>query len=78
MVTSTEFVQGRTWRWGLGWSFDSSLKEKVYTRNVQFVLDIIIFTGRFFGDFKVFVYFLIHKQGGRLISANTQFYTLIR
>ena len=31
MVTTTEFVQGKTWRWGIGWSFDLSLKTKVNT-----------------------------------------------
>jgi len=29
VVTSTEFVQGRTWRWGVAWSFVSDSKTKV-------------------------------------------------
>ena len=33
VATSTEFVQGKTWRWGVAWSFDSDLKTKVsYTK----------------------------------------------
>jgi hypothetical protein len=29
VITTTQFVQGSTWRWGLAWSFDESLKDKV-------------------------------------------------
>ena len=29
MTTTTEFVQGKTWRWGVAWSFDETIKEKV-------------------------------------------------
>ncbi len=29
VVTTTEFVQGKTWRWGIAWSFDASLKDEV-------------------------------------------------
>ncbi len=29
VVTTTEFVQGKTWRWGLAWSFDGTLQDEV-------------------------------------------------
>ena len=29
VVTSTEFVQGKTWRWGVAWSFNTDLKDRV-------------------------------------------------
>ena len=36
-MTTTEFVQGKTWRWGIAWSFDPSLKSEVY------IIRIILF-----------------------------------
>lgn len=29
MVSTTEFIQGKTHRWGIAWSFTESLKPKV-------------------------------------------------
>ena len=29
MTVTTEFVQGKTWRWAVAWSFDEALKDKV-------------------------------------------------
>lgn len=34
VVTTTEFVQGTTRRWGIAWSFDPTLKGKVCTVSV--------------------------------------------
>lgn len=33
VTVTTEFVQGKTWRWGVAWSFDDTLKEKVRVEN---------------------------------------------
>jgi len=30
VVETMEFVQGKTWRWAVAWSFDEALKPKVY------------------------------------------------
>ena len=42
---TTEFVQGKTWRWGVAWSFDDTLKEKVRVRIIdheddRYLLDV--------------------------------------
>ena len=38
-MTTTEFAQGKTWRWGVAWSFDETIKEKV---NLVFYLSTCI------------------------------------
>ena len=36
MVMTTEFVQGKTWRWAVAWSFDETLKHKVFPLPPEF------------------------------------------
>ena len=43
VTTITEFVQGKTWRWGVAWSFDETIKEKV---NLVFYLSTCTIVSR--------------------------------
>lgn len=49
IVKTTEFVQGKTCRWGLAWSFLPPMQKKILTSipektNISFMLEVWYFT----------------------------------